>query len=187
VRGRRAASARRGSTLIEVLLSLAIMALVMVGILQMFSIALVVNRGAAARTHMLFRCQQVIENLRYYYFLARAGRPTPDPATKPTGGDVTGIPWPFPASSTTYDLPYDATDANYTYWGPTGANVIERAKGPYKLSYTIYQQDPADDDRNAGLYIIRVTAVPTDAADASERYFGIGPRNAKRIDYVAEF
>jgi prepilin-type N-terminal cleavage/methylation domain-containing protein len=180
--------ARRGSSLIEVLISLAIMAIVMVGVLQMFSVALVVNKGAAARTHMQFRCQQVVENLRYYYFLARRNLPTPDSATSATGGDNTGIPWPMPVAATTYDLPYNQTaDATrWAYWGPAGANVMETENGPYKLSYTIYQQAAGDDQRNAGMWIIRVTAVPTDVV-SSQQYFGIGPKNAKRIDYVAEF
>ena len=48
-----------------------IMALVLVGILQMFSVSLVINKGSAARTQMLFKCQQVVENVRYFYFLSR--------------------------------------------------------------------------------------------------------------------
>ncbi len=46
-----------------------IMALVLVGILQMFSVSLIINKGAAARTQMLFKCQQVVENIRWYYFV----------------------------------------------------------------------------------------------------------------------
>ena len=40
------------------------------------------------------------------------------------------------------NLPYDGTEAEYAFWGPTGANVIETANGPYKISYTI-EDDPA--------------------------------------------
>ncbi len=67
----------RGSSFVEVLLAMTIMALVLVGILQMFSVSLVINKGSAARTQMLFRCQQVVENIRYFYFLNRNATATP--------------------------------------------------------------------------------------------------------------
>ena len=60
-----------------------IMALVLVGILQMFSVSLIINKGAAARTQMLFKCQQVVENIRWYYFVTSNGLATPP---------LTGIP-----------------------------------------------------------------------------------------------
>ena len=175
----------RGSSFIEVLLAMTIMALVLVGILQMFSVSLVINKGSAARTQMLFRCQQVVENIRYFYYLNRNATPTP--ALLTDTGHVTGsamavpgtLPIPLSEVAQTF-LPYVSTDATWTYWGPTGANVLEQESGPYKISYTI-KQDPAQN-----VWVITVSAIPTDVATATH-YFGIGLQSGKRVDYVAQF
>ena len=74
---RTGAPSRRGSSFVEVLLAMTIMALVLVGILQMFSVSLIVNKGSAARTQMLFKCQQVVENIRWYYYVTSHGLATP--------------------------------------------------------------------------------------------------------------
>ena len=182
--------AARGSTFVEVLLAMTIMALVLVGILQMFSVSLVINKGAAARTQMLFKCQQVVENIRYFYYLQRSGAPTPGIITD--GGHVTGAmatPGTLPAALTpactspcvdrTF-LPYQTTDATWDYWGPSGANVMEQDKGPYKISYTI------DFDTVQTVWVITVSATPTDDTTAT-RYFGVGLQGGKRVDYVAQF
>ena len=156
-----------------------IMALVLVGILQMFSVSLIINKGAAARTQMLFKCQQVVENIRWFYYAT-----SHTTVAVPTG---TGIP---PLSAGTVNLPYATGDVGYAYWGPTGANVIERPDGPYKLSYTIVN-DPAQTlNTGAPVWVITVTAVPTDVAGSpgAVRYLGIGTNGGgKRVDYVAQF
>jgi hypothetical protein len=61
--GRRARG-RRGSGLIETLIALEVMTLAMIGILQLFSLSILVNGVAAARTVMMFKAQQVVENMR---------------------------------------------------------------------------------------------------------------------------
>lgn len=179
----------RGSGFVEVLLAMAIMALVLVGILQMFSVSLVINKGSAARTQMLFRCQQVVENIRYFYYLNRNSAVTP--AVLTDTGHVSGaamtvpgtLPVPLSDVAQTF-LPY--TDPGspcgcpWDYWGPAGANVMETSDGPYKISYTI-QRDPAQ-----STWVITVSATPTDVATAT-RYFGIGLRSGKRVDYVVQF
>src|ERR1039458_8119883 len=91
---RTGARARRGSSFVEVLLAMTIMALVLVGILQMFSVSLIINKGAAARTQMLFKCQQVVENIRWYYYV------TSNSLAAPTN---TFIP---PLAAGTLNLPY---------------------------------------------------------------------------------
>src|ERR1700690_247199 len=95
---------RRGSSFVEVLLAMTIMALVLVGILQMFSVSLIVSKGAAARTQMLFKCEQVVENIRWYYYV------TSHNLAIPLG---TGIPTPL--TDTTVNLPYVATDPDYAF------------------------------------------------------------------------
>jgi Tfp pilus assembly protein PilV len=166
--------ARRGSSFVEVLIAMTIMALVLVGILQMFSVSLVVNRGSAARTQMLFKCQQVVENIRWYYFVTQNG------LAAPAG---TGIP---ALGAVTVNLPYLGTEPEWGFWGPTGANVMEAANGPYKLSYVI-QQDAAQNVSPLSAWVITVSAVPTNVAGAAH-YVGIGTQpSGKRVDYVAQF
>lgn len=155
-----------------------IMALVLVGILQMFSVSLIINKGAAARTQMLFKCQQVVENIRWYYFV------TTNVLAAPL---ATGIP---ALGNTTVNLPYDGTEPEYAFWGPTGANVIEMPNGPYKISFTIAEDvnqllsNPPS--TIVHVWVITVTAVPTDVAGAT-RYLGIGTNGGgKRVDYVAQ-
>jgi hypothetical protein len=160
---------RRGSSFVEVLLAMTIMALVLVGILQMFSVSLIINKGSAARTQMLFKCQQVVENLRWFYYV------TQHSLAAPTG---TGIPALAPI---TVSLPYAGTEPEWAFWGPAGANVMEAPNGPYQISYTI----ASDDTQN--VWVITVSAVPTSVAGAT-RYFGISTTaGGKRVDYVSQF
>lgn len=186
---RRSRRVARGSSFIEVLLSMTIMALVLVGILQMFSVSLIINKGSAARTQMLFKCQQVVENVRYFYFLSRSSLATP--AVLTDSAHVSGsamalpgtLPLPLDAAHGDVDktfLPYVRTDATWAYWGPSGANVMEQENGPYKISYTIKQ------DLVQNVWVITVSATPTDVTTAT-RYFGIGIQSGKRVDYVAQF
>ena len=190
--------APRGSSFIEVLLAMTILALVLVGILQMFSVSLIINKGSAARTQMLFKCQQVVENVRYFYYLRSAG--VPPPALLTDGGHATGTPMaapgtlPVPLDAThggvdqTF-LPYVSTDATWPYWGPAGANVMEQDNGPYKIAYTIRFDGPPNACGPSGcqnVWVITVSAIPTDVATAT-RYFGVGLQSGKRVDYVAQF
>jgi hypothetical protein len=182
--------AARGSSFIEVLLAMTIMVLVLVGILQMFSVSLVINKGSAARTQMLFKCQQVVENVRLFYYLAKSGAPTPPLITEL--GHASGAPMSTPGAlpSALNDvaksyLPYTdpgsfPCNCPWDYWGPNGANVMETSNGPYKISYTIAR------DNVQNLWVITVSATPTDVATATP-YFGIGLKSGKRVDYVAQF
>jgi len=152
-----------------------IMALVLVGILQMFSVSLIINKGAAARTQMLFKCQQVVENIRWYYYV------TANSLAAPTN---TGIP---PLGLGTVNLPYVSTDAGWDFWGPSGANVMERESGPYQISYTIVNDATQTLKTGVIVWVITVSAVPTNVAGATH-YFGIGTNGGgKRVDYVAQF
>jgi hypothetical protein len=170
----------RGSSFVEVLLAMTIMALVLVGILQMFSVSLIINKGSAARTQMLFKCQQVVENIRWYYFV------TTNTLASPAN---TGIP---ALAAATVNLPYLGTEPEWAFWGPNGANVMEAPNGPYKIRYTIVndlaQQLPAAGAVPAvNVWVITVSAFPTDVAGAT-RYFGVSTSGSgKRVDYVAQF
>ena len=157
---------------------MAILSIMVAGILQLFSLALLASAGAAARTDLLFKCQQVVENVRFCYALTRRNPPLA-PLPMPAG---TGLPDPLAATAKTY-LPYTSTDAGYAYWGPGGANIIEEDSGPFKIYYTIERSSGS----GQGLWIITVSAEPTDDAAAARRFFTIGLRSFKRVDYVAAF
>ena len=151
-----------------------IMALVLVGILQMFSVSLVINKGAAARTQMLFKCQQVVENIRWYYYVTSHSIAHPSAVVTMPVLDVAAMP-------ITGTLPYVSTDTDWGFWGPDGANVMERPSGgPYKINYVI------DFDVAEQVFTITVSAVPTDVAGATQ-YFGARVGSGKRVDYVAQF
>jgi hypothetical protein len=182
----------RGSSFVEVLLAMTIMALVLVGILQMFSVSLVINKGSAARTQMLFKCQQVVENVRLYYYIVSKLKPPILPVISETG-HAANTPMATPGAlpdlftSTTCPvaqtfLPYNQAEApvSWAYWGPAGANVMEQENGPYKISYTIKPDDVQK------VWVVTVSATPTDVTSAT-RYFGIGTSSGKRVDYVAQF
>lgn len=152
----------RGSSFLEILIALAIIAILMVGILQMFALALITNRGSAARTDLLYKAQQVVENLRLVYYLETV-----------LGNNAarveSGVPATISATAGPIYLPYDAggadpmtagvddpdTDLTWDYWGPRGANLVEAEKLPYRLSYTV-------EARDADFWLITVTATPVD-------------------------
>lgn len=155
---------------------MAILSIMVAGILQLFSLALLASAGAAARTELMFRCQQVVENIRFNVNLQRRGLPTPT---------LTGITNPLVPG--TYDLPYKNTDATwgteYPYWGPAGANVITESGGPYRLSFNIATSSGSAQ----AMWVITVSAIPTNDPNAARRFFGLGLQNFKRVDYVASF
>ncbi len=176
---RRQPPSRRGSTLVEVLVAMAILSIMVAGILQLFSLALLASAGAAARTDLLFKCQQVVENVRFCYGLTRRNAPLV-PLPMPAG---TGLPNPLVATPTTY-LPYNSGDSYWAYWGPNGANIMEEENGPYKISYTIERSSVSAQ----ALWVITVTAIPTDdSSPGVRRFFGVGLKSFKRVDYVAAF
>jgi hypothetical protein len=134
---------------------------------------------------MLFKCQQVVENIRWFYYVRsnNSACVSPDDCG-------TGIP---DLGTATKDLPYLSGDAGYAFWGPDGANVIERDNGPYKISYRIENDDTAGGPNlknGVKVWVITVSAVPTDVAGTpgAVRYLGIGTNGGgKRVDYVAQF
>lgn len=193
----RSLRSRRGSSFIEILIALAIIAILMVGILQMFALALITNRGSAARTDLLYKAQQVVENLRLVYFLeVRLGNNT--------ARVDSGVPAAISATTDPIYLPYDASGADlmipgaddpktaltWDYWGPRGCNLVEAEKLPYRLSYTV-------EARDAKFWLVTVTATPVDnpnlvgtypavtPTDNPRRYLDLGSR-LKIVTYAAQ-
>ena len=157
----------RGTSLIEVLIALLILFFLMIGILQMFAMAYLVNLGSAARTEMTYKCQQVTENLRYIHFLQASGATLPAPA---------GVTF----AQGTYALPYTSSELSGSFWGPGFANVVEVPDGPFRLSVTIQDGDAAGEP---GMWIVTANATPV-LTPGLRRYKGAGLAN-KRVDYVA--
>lgn len=178
---KRPARRARGSSLVEVLIAIAILALMMVGILQMFSVALVTNYGSAARTEMTYKAQQVVENLRLIYFIGE---------TNPAIFTTSGVPATMAATATPLRLPEASTDTasglTWAFWGPSGANCVEPSS-PYRLAYSVTD--------GGAFWIVTVTATPKEnpqapiagptPAPGDRTYLGSGSK-LKRVDYVAQ-
>lgn len=166
--------------MVEILVASTMLALLLIGILQMFSLSLMTDSGSAARTDLTYKCQQVVENIRYVQFL-RNGQVTGSPA--PTSSS-TGIP-DVPAVSTRYYLPYTSGDAGWAYWGPAGANVMEDpAGGPYQVFYEFTD--------GGAFWTLTVTAQPTAKArggavtpGSGKAFLGAGSQ-VKSVEYVAQ-
>lgn len=174
---------KRGSSLVEVLVAFAILLLLMTGILQMFSLALLTNYGSAARTELTYKAEQTVEILRMIYGLSALGQTAMRTAS--------GVPSTLGVTTSDVKLAYydgesgggGTTVLPWSFWGPAGVNIMETDKGPYKLSYGV-----SDGGR---FWIVRVTATPVDyvgndtSASDSRRYLGQGTKT-KRVDYVAQ-
>lgn len=163
-----AARKRRGGSLAEVLIAMAILAMLMVGILQLFSIALITDSGSAARTDQTLKAQQVAENLRYLHFLRSQG------GAMPAG---TGLP-ATPSNGLTTQLPYNSSGTGWAYWGPAGANVFEQENPPYRVSYTY------STSATPGFWFVTVS-VTSELSTTGMSYVGPSARS-KRVDYVCQ-
>ncbi len=173
----------RGSTFIEILIALSILALLIVGVLQMFSLALLTNVGSGARTDLLYKGQQVVENLRLVYGLARTGNPAARTAS--------GVPSTISATTAPIYLPHydgDSTSLNWAYWGPNGFGIVEEEYLPYRLSYTVEDRDPS-------FWLVTVTATPVDnpqlgavlpAPEAATRRYRGAATKLKIVTYAAQ-
>ncbi|MHB8800983.1 MAG: type IV pilus modification PilV family protein [Thermoanaerobaculia bacterium] len=161
----------RGSSLIEVLIAMAILAMLMVGVLQLFSLALITDSGSASRSEMTLKAQQVAENLRYLHFL-RSSNPGAVPAGALLASSI--------AAGQTATLPYDSSQTGWTYWGPDGANVFEEENPAYRISYA-YTASP--DTPN---YLFVTVTVTSGTAGATSLGY-VGPSaKVKRVDYVCQ-
>ncbi len=159
--------AERGSSLIEVMVALMIMLFLMIGVLQLFSMAYLVNLGSGARTEMTSKAEQVIENMRCLQALTKGG------ATAPSN---IGITFPI-AAAASGDLDPTADP----YWGPAGANVFPTSNSndtPFTIHYAIEDANP--------YWRITVSVLPTDkATNSSARQYQGAAIGKKRVDYVA--
>ncbi len=199
-RGQLAAASRsggRGTSLVEVLVASAVMAVLMIGVLQVFSLALLTNQGSAARTELTYRAQQVIENLRMIQYFAKNGNTTPaanyNVATTPgTTGSYTIQPTTNPVA-----IPNDSSQTGFSFWQAAG--VVNDQNDPYRIFYTVTDQAGAANPPAWAdvFYQVTVTAMPLGAHDfitgtsatpasATARGYVGEPAKMKRVDYVAQ-
>lgn len=164
----RPSRARRGTSFIEVLVAMAVLAVLMVGILQLFSLALITDSGSAARTDQTLRAQQVAENLRYLHYVRSEGGAMPA---------NTGLP-ATPSNGLTVQLPYNSSGTGWAYWGPAGANVFDQENPPYRISYTY------STSATPGFWFVTVSVTPEHSTSGMS-YVGPSAR-AKRVDYVCQ-
>jgi hypothetical protein len=185
VRGIRSRSlgSQRGSSFVEILIALAILALLMVGVLQLFSVSLLTNIGSASRTELTYKAQQVVENLRVIYAMQRAG-------VAALVND-SGVPAALAVTAGPIFLPYEpsggspATTLKWAYWGPAGANIVEEENLPFRLFYTV------ENGPSPAYWLVTVTATPVDnpnlavAAPATARRY-LGDNKLRTVTYVAQ-
>ena len=111
----------RGLTLIEVLVAFFILFVVTLAVLQLLSMAYLVNLGSMIRTDLTYRAERVVETIRLQRFMVDGGG-TEDPCCPVGTAASKTISW---------------SDAGcQTFWGPDGADVVE-AGARYSLNYTI--------------------------------------------------
>jgi type II secretory pathway pseudopilin PulG len=174
----------RGTSLLEVLIAMAIMVLIVVGILQMFFVSLAINVGSSARTQLTFKAQQVAEELRYMHYMAQTygDAQIPSWAQAIVGQSIT---------AGSYNIPYTTSElTSQPEWGMAtstfqqGMNVVEGAKMPYRLSYTIA------DNTQSNTWTVTVSAAPVqDTSESSNagtaRYRGtLGDIGKRKVQYV---
>jgi type II secretory pathway component PulJ len=161
---RRPAHGRRGErglTLIEVLVSFFILFVVTLAVLQLLSMAYVVNLGSMTRTELMYKAQQVVETIRLQRFRFSQLMETP------TALELACCPVGVNSSVTI--SPGDSSCAGF--WGPQRANLIDD-NSRFMLSYII--------DVNSS---VTVQAVPVETG-SGPKY--LGPAATKVVVYVAQ-
>ncbi len=161
----------RGTSLLEVLIALLIFLFLMIGVLQMFTLAFLVNKGAGARTEMTYKAQQVVENMRFLNYLYHLD--VTNKSKLPTDMQA----W-FPLTDgASYDLStFSSSQLSTSYWGPSKSDVVEGINPRYAVALKV---------TDAGGYWNLVVTVRANTATGVVPYIhGVGQR--KVIDYAAQ-
>jgi type II secretory pathway pseudopilin PulG len=148
---------QRGSSLVEVLVSMVILLFVMLGTLQLFTMALVVDRVADAQAEMTRKAHAVVEVIRIVNSTQQSG--------------TSGV---LPLNEGTRSLPNEAFEDGYDFWGPSGYGIIEE-NARYEIAYEVADNGPD--------WIVTVFAKPvTDPGKTG--YVGVNP-SKKGVRYAA--
>jgi Tfp pilus assembly protein PilV len=111
----------RGLTLVEVLVAFFLLFVVTLAVLQLLTMAYLVNLGSQIRTDLSYRAERVVETIRLQKFRVNSGA-SDDPCC--------------PVAAPNAGLTITPTSCQ-TFWGPQGANVID-PDARYQLSYNIH-------------------------------------------------
>ena len=151
----------RGLTLIEVLVAMTLFFVLTIAVLELYAASVAINLGSIARTDLVYKCERVVETIRWVEALKRQETP---PDLSGYGVNLAG------QAGSTVTLPTDPTNA---YWGKGGANVVE-AGARYTLSYDVAN--------NVDFWTVTVTARPK---AGGLTYIGAGI-SSKVVRYVAQ-
>jgi type II secretory pathway pseudopilin PulG len=150
-----------GLTLIEVLVALGLFFVLSIAVLELYSASVAISLGSAARTDLVYRCERVVETIRWVEALK----------TQETPPDLSGFGVSLASQAgSTVTLP---TDPANTYWGKAGANILDDDQR-YTLAYDVVD--------NVDFWTVTVTARPK---TAGLMYVGAGI-SAKVVRYVAQ-
>ena len=155
---------QRGLSLLEVLIAFFILFVVTLAILEMFTMAFIVNKNAEMRSELSYKAEQVVEQVRLQVAL-QTFNPTPNACCPTTLG-------------TTFDITDETKPCFTSYWGSGGANIVE-PDPRYELRYNITAG-------TSGRNVLTVEAVP--GTSGSFRYVGQegGTAPGKAVRYVAQ-
>lgn len=117
-------SNEKGESLVEVLAAMAILLAILVGVLQLFTMALLSFHGTSAHGEMVRRAEAVVEVIR----MVRSS-------------GVTGTSGILPLAAGTRQLPVASIDAGFDFWGPAGFGIVED-EARYRVTYTVSDGGP---------------------------------------------
>jgi len=160
-RRRQHRSGERGLTLIEVLVAMGLFFVVTIAVLELYSASVAINLGSVARTDLVYKCERVVETIRWVEALKTQEAP-PDLSGY-------GVNLATQAGST-IALP---TDPSHASWGRGGANVLDDGQR-YTLSYDVLD--------NGDFWTVTVVARPK---ESGLMYIGAGIAS-KVVRYVAQ-
>ena len=160
--------AEKGTSLVEVVIALGILLILMIGILQMFSLAYLTNMNAAADTELASKAQQTAEVLRWALFQQANGGAI--------GISPNNLDPALYLAVGTYTIPETNTGA-WNFWGPSGVGVQTGQNPPYTITYTIANSA----DGNSRTVTVQVQAKIT----GNYTYVGAA-RRGKVVDYVLQ-
>ena len=109
----------KGESLVEVLAALAILLFILVGVLQLFTMALLSFHGTSAHSEMVQRGEAVVEIIR----MVRSS-------------GVSGNSGILPLAVGNRQLPVASTDTGFDFWGPAGFGVVED-QSRYRVTYAV--------------------------------------------------
>lgn len=135
---------QRGESLVEILVAMAILLVILVGVLQLFTMALLSYHATTAHREMMSRAEAVVEVIR----LVRSS-------------GVSGTSGVLPLNAGTRNLPVSSGDAGYDFWGPSGYGVID-PDARYRVAYSV-----AD---GGGQWVVTVLVEPN--TSSGNKYLG---------------